>query len=76
MNAKQWPWRTHNAPKTEEEKDAATEVHADRRAGKEAAGGISRGGGDQDNPGHSRTRKNTFTLPKRFKMKPEKFSWN
>lgn len=75
MNAKQWPRRTHNAPKPEEEKDVATEVEADRRTAKEAAGGISRGGEEQDDSGHSRSRKITFTLPKRSKMKLEMFFW-
>lgn len=75
MKAKQWPRRRHNTPNTEDEKDVESEVEADRRAGKEPAEGISRGGGEQEDTGYSRTRKNTFTLPKRCKMKPEKFSW-
>jgi len=31
--------------------------------------------GEQEDPGHSKNRKNTFTLLKRHKMKLEKFSW-
>lgn len=48
MKAKQWPRRRHNTPNTEDEKDVESEVEADRRAGKEPAEGISRGGGEQE----------------------------
>lgn len=69
MLAKQWTRRRHNAPKTEY---VETEVEADRRAGKEPARVFKRGGAA--GPGHSRTSKNTFTLPKMCKTKLEKFS--
>lgn len=74
MKEKQWPRRMHNSPKIEEEKDAATEVEVNRRVGKESTRGISRGGRDQDDLGHSRTKKNNFTFQKMSKIKLEKIS--
>jgi len=72
MKEKKWTKRIHNATKIEE-KDATTEVEANNRVGKELVGGISRGGRDQDDLGHSRTKKNTFTLQKMSKINLENF---
>lgn len=65
MLAKQWTRKRYNAPRTE---DVETEIEADRRAGKELARDFK---GGAAGPGHSRTSKNTFTLPKMCKTKLE-----